>query len=93
MSVIAILQTVSTILPIITKVVQGVEAVHEHYTGTKKKELALDLVKTLYNGTEPAVPYEALAPHVSSTIDTLVNTYNTAGDFVKAVPPVETEAA
>jgi hypothetical protein len=90
MSAIAIIQTAATLLPVLFKVVQGVEAVHTTYTGGQKKALALVLVEMLYRATDPVIPYEALAPHVGNAIDTTVQEYNENGQFVKTAV---TEAA
>lgn len=81
---IAILKVAASILPIIAKVVESVEEVHSHYNGDKKKQMALELVETLYNGTEPVIPYATLAPHIGGAIDKLVQKYNENGDFVQS---------
>ena len=85
MSFLAFAKTLLAILPVITEVVQAVEVVKQDASGSAKKALALDLVRTVYNASTPVVPFDDMAAQIDSTVDAVVGLYNATGSFVKSI--------
>lgn len=86
MSIFTVAKTLITLLPVITDVLVSVEEMNkEGGNGSYKKELALSLIKTIYNASEPAVSYDTLYNNISATVDAVVSFLNSTGKFVKAL--------
>ena len=84
MSFLTVAKTILAIVPVITEVVQSVEVVSQGGSGSAKKALALAVVRTIYEASSPAVPFDTLVSQISGIVDALVAFYNTTGAFVKA---------
>jgi hypothetical protein len=92
MSFFTIVRTAATFLPIVTDVVKSVEEIHAgDLTGAEKKTLALSIIESCYNATNPVVKFEDVLSVISGLVDTSVKFYNDAGRFVKSLK--ETKAA
>ncbi len=85
MSILTVAKTLVTLLPIISEVITAVEAISQAGTGAAKKKLVLDTIKTLYDASQPAVPFDTLKANIETVVDSLVAYYNTIGVFVKTL--------
>jgi hypothetical protein len=85
MSILVQAQTLLTILSYASEVIQSVEAVSAGAAGADKKTLALSVIRSIYDATAPAVPFDSLYNQVSGIVDALVSFYNTIGKFAKSL--------
>lgn len=86
MNLLVLTNAILTLLPAITQTVQGVEAMAgADAKGQAKLQLALGILKPIYDATNPPVPFEQIVSQVTTVIGEVVAFYNTVGKFVKAV--------
>lgn len=82
MNVITAAQLILSLLPVITDVVKQVEAMNTSQgNGAQKLQLALTLVKAVYDSTNPAEPFDSIKGKVESVIGAVVTFYNTVKAF------------
>lgn len=75
-----------SLLPIISNVIKQVEELNKTPgNGKAKLELALVLIREIYNAANPPESFDSIRAKVEGTIAALVTFYNTIGAFVKAV--------
>lgn len=87
MSIYTVAKTVLAILPTITDVLVSIEQINtEPGNGKYKKELALAIIKTIYDATNPAVSFDQLSSFLNSTIDAVVAFLNTTNAIFKKLP-------
>lgn len=83
-NLVTVAKTLLTLIPVITDVLVSVEEVNtEAGNGKYKKELALALIKTIYNATNPVVTFDELYDRISSIIDALVAFLNATNTVFK----------
>lgn len=85
MSILIQAQTLLTILSYAAEVITSVEAVATGAAGPDKKALALAVIRSIYDATNTAVPFDTLYSQVSTIVDALVSFYNTIGKFTKGL--------
>jgi hypothetical protein len=51
--------------------------------GQAKLQLALDIIKSVYDASSPVMPFDQVVGHVTAVIAALVQFYNQIGAFVK----------
>lgn len=86
MSLFTVAKTLLTILPVITDVLVSVEAMNpEGGNGAYKKELALKIIRSIYDASSPAVSFDDLFNNISATIDAVVAFKNATKAFVQSV--------
>lgn len=83
LNVLNALVAITTITQQVLPVVE--EASSASGNGAAKKALALSLIRSVYDATNPVVPFDTLATQVGNIIDAVVSFYNTIGKFVKSV--------
>jgi hypothetical protein len=83
MNVLKSAQIILSILPIVSSVVKEVEAAAATPgNGTQKLQLALTLIKTIYDQTNPEIPFSGVVSQITSIIAALVTFYNSISAFV-----------
>ena len=85
MNIAATAQIILTLLPVVSDTVKNVEAAAGAGNGPQKLQLALDVIKSIYNASNPPVPFETIVGHVTEVIAALVTYYNSIKAFVKSV--------
>lgn len=80
--------TLRAAMYIVNEVVPMVEDLYGDKSGDAKKKLAIECVKTIYEGTDPKIGFSELESQVGGLIDNIVSFKNDAGEFVKAVKEV-----
>lgn len=85
MNLLTLVKTFATILPLITDVVVAVEAANGVGNGKMKKELAIGVLKTLYEATKPEIPFDTLRNTIEVAIDSIVAIKNAAKEFAKSL--------
>lgn len=89
MNLLTLSNTILTLLPVITNTVQAVEAAsNTPGNGSAKLQLALGIIKPIYEATNPPVPFDQIVANITSIIAALVTFYNNIGTFVKSVKAV-----
>lgn len=79
-------QLILALVPVISAAVKQVEAENtKPGNGKEKLQLALAIVKAVYDATNPEESFDGLASKVTSIIAALVTFYNSIGSFVKSV--------
>lgn len=85
MNFFTIARIAASMLPIISDVVKSVEELHsDSFTGAEKKALALSVIESCYNATNPAVTFDQIKANIGGLVDVAVGFYNDAGKFVKS---------
>jgi hypothetical protein len=85
MNLSAISNVILTLLPVISDTVKAVEGQSSTPgNGKAKLDLALAIIKPLYDASSPVVPFDQIVGHVTAVIGALVTFYNSVGAFVKA---------
>lgn len=83
--VINLLGAISTaVTEIEARSIEAKQAGEEVFTGEFKRELAIALIRSVYERTNPTIPFEQLASIVRSTINTVVAFKNAIGEFKKS---------
>jgi len=74
---------VLTLLPVVTDTVKAVEEQSAGVSGNgqAKQQLALALIKAVYDASSPVVPFEQIVEEVTLVINALVAFYNTIRAF------------
>jgi hypothetical protein len=85
MNIITTANVVMTLLPIISDTVKNVEAIVGAGNGAQKKELAISLIKSIYNASTPPVPFDTLVGHITEAIAAFVSYYNSVRAFARSV--------
>jgi hypothetical protein len=85
MNIAATAQVILTLLPVISDTVKNVEAAVGAGNGSQKLQLALDVIKSIYNASNPPVSFDSIVGHVTEVIAALVTYYNSIRAFVKTV--------
>ncbi len=85
MNLLLIMQTARLVADAVPEVVQYVEGVDDPTVNTSdaKKDLAMRMLKALYEAKTPAIPFADIISIVSATVDGVVSLYHAAGKFVK----------
>lgn len=83
-NLVTVAKTLLTLIPVITDVLVSVEEVNtEAGNGKYKKELALALIKTIYNATNPVVTFDELYNTISGVVDAIVTFLNATHNAFK----------
>jgi hypothetical protein len=88
MNVIATAQVILTLLPVISDTVKNVEAAVGVGNGQQKLALAVGIIKSIYNASNPPAPFETLSAHITEVIAALVTFYNSIRAFSKTAQQV-----
>lgn len=89
MNILATANIILTLLPVISDTVKNVEAAVGSGNGAQKKDLAVGIIKSIYDASSPPVPFDTLVAHVTEVIAALVTFYNS----IKAFPSTLKQAA
>lgn len=89
MNLISTANIILTLLPVISDTVKNVEAAVGSGNGAQKLQLAIGIIKPIYNASNPPVPFDSLVAHVTEVIAALVTFYNS----IKAFPNTLKQAA
>lgn len=82
MNIVATANIILTLLPVISDTVKNVEAAVGSGNGKQKLQLALGIIESLYNASNPPVPFNTLVGQITSVIAALVSFYNDIRAFV-----------
>jgi hypothetical protein len=84
MNIVATANIILTLLPVISDTVKNVEAAVGSGNGAQKLQLAIGIIKPIYNASNPPVPFDSLVAHVTEVIAALVTFYNSVRAFSKS---------
>lgn len=84
MNILATANIIMTLLPVVTDTVKNVEAIMGAGNGAQKKDLAVGIIKTIYDASSPPVPFDTLVGHITEVIAALVAYYNQIKAFTKS---------
>jgi hypothetical protein len=85
MNILSTANVILTLLPIITDTVKNVEAAVGSGNGAQKKDLAIGIIKSIYEASNPPVAFDAIVSHITEVIAAVVTFYNSIKAFPKAV--------
>lgn len=88
MNIITTANIILTLLPVISDTVKNVEASMGTGNGVNKLQLAIGIIKPIYEASQPPVPFDQIASQVSSIIGEVVTFYNAIRAFSKAAHAV-----
>lgn len=89
-----IIQTVSQLLPLISGLVQSVEAAFPNTSGTGKLGAVQSLLQSAFNELgHIGVSFEQVWPTISAFVNATVAIYNASGLFKHAAPAINTTVA
>jgi hypothetical protein len=83
MNIITVGKVVAPLLPVISDTVKNVEAAVGAGNGAKKKDLAVAIIKSIYEASSPPMPFDALLSHITEVIAAFVTFYNDIKAFAK----------
>lgn len=76
MNLLSISNIILTLLPVVSDTVKNVEALQGQGNGQAKLQLALAIIKPIYEATNPPQSFDSIVGHVTAVIGALVNFYN-----------------
>jgi hypothetical protein len=85
MNILSTANIILTLLPVVTDTVKNVEAAMGAGNGQQKLQLAIAIIKPLYNASNPPVPFDSLVGQITEMIAAIVSFYNSIKAFPKAV--------
>lgn len=88
MNILATANIILTLLPVISDTVKNVEAIMGTGNGAQKKDLAIGIIKSIYEASVPPVPFDTLVGHITEVIAALVAYYNQIKAFAKGVQQI-----
>ena len=88
MNILSTANVILTLLPIISDTVKNVEAAVGSGNGAQKLQLALSIIKPIYNASNPPVPFDSLSAHVTEVIAALVTFYTSIKAFTKSTQAI-----